>query len=300
MNITASFKTRAVNSLRAGKLLQEAREVEYYIEDKLLSVTMPPESNELSFFLTGGEDEDETTGQEKTRAVRLLFKILKLLQSKGLFGDVNQFWSDASVKRRLASYGILHAPLTQPIKHKTLVQILKSAGLDVISSHQYDKQKEKDFDQQADPEELEKYKQSLDRDNNKSLGVSSAKPDDEQDDDDDTKKKEESLVKESRPRKNYQSNAQRFGSVYNPKSPVDQEISELLDMHDEVKSIDERINDLRSNLTMDNEEFTAWFDSVGEKIHDLAMEQYEMLMAMSKKYNLQLHLEYPNFVGKYR
>ncbi len=157
------FKSIAESMVLAGSPLNEAREVELYIEDKLLSATLTaPESDEISFFTAGGSDDDTATAGEKQKSVRLLYRTLKLLQVKGYFGDVQKFWSNVDVKRKLANYGILHAPLAQPIRHKQFTQLLKNAGLDAVSAQQYDKAKERDMDDQVDPDELQRYQDAPD------------------------------------------------------------------------------------------------------------------------------------------
>lgn len=147
-------------------VLKEGREIEYYIEDRLLSVALPTgeEADELSFVVAGGSDEDQVSSGEKQRGINLLRKTLKLLQDKGYFGDVSEFLSKADVKRKLSAYGILQAPLIQPINHKILKRMLIQSGLKVVSATQYDKNVERDLDQQADPEELQRYKDSLKQD----------------------------------------------------------------------------------------------------------------------------------------
>lgn len=147
-------------------ILTEGKEIEYYIEDKLLSVALPTgeEATELSFVVTGGSDEDEGTVVEKQRGINLLRKVLKLLQDKGYFGDVGEFLSRADVKRKLSAYGIMQAPLSQPINHKILKRMLIQSGLKVVSATQYDKEMERQLDKQADPEELQRYKDSMDQD----------------------------------------------------------------------------------------------------------------------------------------
>jgi len=176
-------------------VLSEGQEIEYYLEDKLLSVALPTgeEANELSFVVTGGSDEDEASSADKQRGVNLLRKTLKLLQSKGYFGDVGEFLSRADVKRKLSAYGLLQAPLTQTINHKMLKRMLIQAGLKVVSATQYDKAAERDLDQEADPEELQRYKDSLKRDddtNNATLQQDLQKKQDVEDTEENYKKEE--------------------------------------------------------------------------------------------------------------
>ena len=142
-------------------------------------MTTGQEASELTFFLAGGDDSDKFSAGDKTKAKRLLFKILKMLASKGYFGDVEKFWNDMEIKRKMANYGIVHVPLAQPIKHRQFASMMKNVGLDIVSAQQFDKSQERELDQQADPDELQQYN----RDNEKEPQQIDRKNDEETDDD---------------------------------------------------------------------------------------------------------------------
>lgn len=185
-----TWKFIAETLVKNQHLITEAKEIEYYIEDKLLSVVMSTqgEASEVTFFVAGGSDEGGGASvDEKQRGTRLLVKILKLLQNKGYFGDVAQFLSGSAVKRQLINYGIVHVPLSTPMAHKELRRILHSAGLEVVSATQYDKAQEKTLDKKANPKELEKYHQSLEQPDEDEQEEEEPKQPDYDDDEDEDK-----------------------------------------------------------------------------------------------------------------
>ena len=181
---------RSWKQIAENLIITEAQEAEYYIEDKLISMVMPTDgdTDEVTFFIggSGDGDGDGPSADEKHRGTRLLVRILKLLQNKGYFGDVAKFLSGADVRRQLSNYGILHAKLLQPMKHRDLKRIISNAGLSVVSSDQYNQDAEPETPAEIEGHMNAQAQQDINPNtNNQSM------PDDE--DDEENKMKEEGM-----------------------------------------------------------------------------------------------------------